>query len=162
MFGEVAWLLGLQNTRTTPLHSQSNGMVERFNFTKNQKDWDKRIPLFLMAYRLLIYETTGDASQSYVWLWTATSLRPWVWSRSTPTTRCPQKLRSRLQKVLEVVRDKLEIASKRMKACYDLGAVEDRFNMGDLVRFYNPQRRKGKESKTRTQRRQSRYCGETH
>ena len=30
VFGEVAKLLGLRKTRTTPLHPQSDGMVERF------------------------------------------------------------------------------------------------------------------------------------
>jgi len=43
VFGEVAKLLGLRKTRTTPLHPQSDGMVERFNKTTNkflyQKWW---------------------------------------------------------------------------------------------------------------------------
>ncbi|GFS73665.1 retrovirus-related Pol polyprotein from transposon 412 [Trichonephila clavipes] len=44
-------------------------MVERFNRTilnnlslmvsKNQQDWDQKVPLFLLAYRSAVHETTG-------------------------------------------------------------------------------------------------------
>ncbi|GFW36447.1 retrovirus-related Pol polyprotein from transposon 412 [Trichonephila clavipes] len=46
----------IDKTKTTPLHPQSDGMVERFNRTilnnlslmvsKNQQDWDQKVPLF--------------------------------------------------------------------------------------------------------------------
>ncbi|UYV68184.1 K02A2.6-like [Cordylochernes scorpioides] len=58
-----------EKTRTTPLHPQSDGMVERFNRTltqhltmfvdKNQKDWDQHLPMLLMAYRSAEHESTG-------------------------------------------------------------------------------------------------------
>ena len=48
-----------KKTRTTPLHPQSDGMVERFNRTLEQylrkvvseqkMDWDEHIPRFLLA-----------------------------------------------------------------------------------------------------------------
>ncbi|GFW76339.1 retrovirus-related Pol polyprotein from transposon 412 [Trichonephila clavipes] len=47
----VCELLGIDKTKTTPLHPQSDGMVERFNRTilnnlsdglKNQQDWDQK------------------------------------------------------------------------------------------------------------------------
>ncbi|GFY01534.1 retrovirus-related Pol polyprotein from transposon 412 [Trichonephila clavipes] len=51
----VCELLGIDKTKTTPLHPQSDGMVERFNRTilnnlslmvsKNQQDWDQKVPL---------------------------------------------------------------------------------------------------------------------
>ena len=53
LFGEVCEILGIHKTRTTPLHPQSDGMVERFNRTieaqlsafveAKQKDWDKHV-----------------------------------------------------------------------------------------------------------------------
>ncbi|GFX21614.1 hypothetical protein TNCV_1400281 [Trichonephila clavipes] len=65
----VCELLGIEKTKTTPLHPQSDGMVERFNRTilnnlslmvsKNQQDWDQKVPLFLLAYRSAVHETTG-------------------------------------------------------------------------------------------------------
>lgn len=69
LFAEICKFLGMNKTRTTPLHPQSDGMVERFNRTieehlkkvvdAHQKDWDEHIPLFLMAYRLAIHNTTS-------------------------------------------------------------------------------------------------------
>ena len=67
---ELCCLLGIRKTSTTPLHPQSDGMVERFNRTleqhlskvvdENQTDWDQRIPpLFPMAYRSSGHDTTG-------------------------------------------------------------------------------------------------------
>ena len=61
VFAEMCNLLGVHKTRTTPLHPQSDGMVERFNQTleaqlskfvnDHHSDWDECVPLLLMAYR---------------------------------------------------------------------------------------------------------------
>jgi len=65
---EVLERLGANKTRTTPLHPQSDGMVERYVKTieehlrkvvsTHQRDWDERIPIFLLAYRASTHETT--------------------------------------------------------------------------------------------------------
>ncbi|GFS49796.1 retrovirus-related Pol polyprotein from transposon 412 [Trichonephila clavipes] len=62
-------ILAIDKTKTTALHPQSDGMVERFNRTilnslsllvsSNQQDWDKKLPFFLLAYRSAVHETTG-------------------------------------------------------------------------------------------------------
>ena len=68
IFTEMYRLLEVNKTRTTPLHHQSDGMVERFNrtiedqlskFVDENRDWDTHIPLLLMAYSTAIHETTG-------------------------------------------------------------------------------------------------------
>ncbi|GBM18137.1 Retrovirus-related Pol polyprotein from transposon 297 [Araneus ventricosus] len=69
LFTELCKLLGILKTRTTALHPESDGMVERFNRTilnhlslfvsKNQTDWDTHLPLFLLAYRSADHEVTG-------------------------------------------------------------------------------------------------------
>ena len=69
LFKEICDLLGIQKTRTTPLHPQSDGMVERGNRTishmlsafvsDNQRDWDERINLLMLAYRSSVHETTN-------------------------------------------------------------------------------------------------------
>ncbi|GBL73802.1 Retrovirus-related Pol polyprotein from transposon 412 [Araneus ventricosus] len=69
LFTELCKLLGILTTRTTALHPESDGMVERFNRTilnhlslfvsRNQTDWDTHLPLFLLAYRSAEHEVTG-------------------------------------------------------------------------------------------------------
>uniref|UniRef100_A0A3Q3NHK6 Gypsy retrotransposon integrase-like protein 1 n=1 Tax=Mastacembelus armatus TaxID=205130 RepID=A0A3Q3NHK6_9TELE len=68
VFGEVCQRLGVRKTRTTPLHPQSDGLVERFNRTlstqlailtsQHQKDWDQHLPLVLWAYRTAVQESS--------------------------------------------------------------------------------------------------------
>ena len=68
VFHEICKLLHIKKTRTTPLHPQSDGMVERLNRTieaqlaifvsENQRDWDIYVPLLLMAYRSAVHKTT--------------------------------------------------------------------------------------------------------
>ena len=77
VFGEMCNLLGMTKTQTTPLHPQSDGMVERFNRTleaqlsmfveDHQRDWDQLVPLMLMTYRTAVHETTGCTQASLVW-----------------------------------------------------------------------------------------------
>jgi hypothetical protein len=60
---------GSKISRTTPLHPQSDGMVERYMKTieehlrkvvsTHQRDWDERVPIFLLAYRASTHDTTG-------------------------------------------------------------------------------------------------------
>ena len=69
VFQEMCKLLEMDKTRTTPLHPQSDGMVERFNRTiegmlskfvaENQRDWDSHLPILMMAYRSAVHETTS-------------------------------------------------------------------------------------------------------
>ena len=68
VFKEMCWLLGISKTRTMPLHPQLDGMVERYNRTlkaqlslfveEHQRDWDKHIPMLLMAYRTAVHNPT--------------------------------------------------------------------------------------------------------
>lgn len=68
IFQQVLKTLGLKKTRTTALHPQSDGMVERFNRTaldylaksvdSDHKNWDKLLPILLLSYRSAVHETT--------------------------------------------------------------------------------------------------------
>ena len=68
VFQEVCKRLGIKKTRTTPLHPQSDGLVERFNRTlatqlailtsRQQRDWDLHLPLVLWVYRTAVQEST--------------------------------------------------------------------------------------------------------
>ena len=69
VFAEVCRLLDIEKTRTTPLHPQSDGQVDRFNRTltemlrgkiqQDQTDWDLQLPTCMMAYRGAVHVSTG-------------------------------------------------------------------------------------------------------
>ena len=68
VFREMCTLLGIKKTRTTPLHPQSDGMIERMNRTleaqlskfvdDHHRDWDYYIPYLMMALRSATHEST--------------------------------------------------------------------------------------------------------
>ena len=71
---EICRLLGMQKTRTSPYHPQSDGLVERLNRTllsmvstlaeEESKNWDLNLPLLMLAYRTSVQETTGASPYS--------------------------------------------------------------------------------------------------
>jgi hypothetical protein len=94
---EVLQCLRVSMTHTVPLHPQSDGMVERYIKTvkehlrkvvaSHQSDWDEKLPLFLLAYRVSTHDSTGSTPASQVfWARIATSLRPTLWSTSRQGT----------------------------------------------------------------------------
>ena len=70
LFKEICKILGMDKTRTTPYHPQSDGLVERLNHTlkcmlkkyvrKHPRDWDVHLPLLMLAFRSSIHESTGE------------------------------------------------------------------------------------------------------
>ncbi|GFV99814.1 retrovirus-related Pol polyprotein from transposon 412 [Trichonephila clavipes] len=62
-------ILGIDKTWTKALHPQFDRILDRFNRTilnsmslpvsRNQQDWDKKLPLFMLAYRSVVHESTG-------------------------------------------------------------------------------------------------------
>lgn len=161
VFQELCQILEIKKTRTTPLHPQSDGMVERFNRTLeehlrkevnvNQDNWDQCIPLFMMAYRSAIHDTTGYSPAMVVF---GRELRlPCDVKFGSPETEPVTKqdytteLRQRMINVHATVRDNIVKASDRMKTRYDRRSNSIGFKEGDLVWLYNPKRRKGKSPK---------------
>ena len=158
VFTEMCNLLGMKKTRTTPLHPQSDGMVERFNRTietqlamfveEHQRNWDEHLPLLLMSYRTAIHNTTGCTPAK---LMLGRNLRVPVdllypRPEKETTESLPQYVKSlqdRLERVQDFARTHLKVASDRMKLHYDTRASTSQFNRGDPVWLYNPQRKKG-------------------
>ena len=68
VFTEMCQLLDVHKSRTTALHPQSDGMIERYNRTlerqlamfvgEYQGTWDHKFPLLLMSYRSAVHDTT--------------------------------------------------------------------------------------------------------
>ncbi|KFM56688.1 Retrovirus-related Pol polyprotein from transposon 412, partial [Stegodyphus mimosarum] len=154
---ELCKLLGIDKTQTTPLHPQSDGMVERFNRTilnnlslvvsRNQQDWDKKLPLFLLAYRSAVHETTGYSPSQMLF---GRDLRlpcDLLFGRPPDAPSSPEEYIQDLQARFEVMhnfaRERVNLATEKMKTRYDTRATGHRFNEGDKVWLWNPTRRKG-------------------
>ncbi|UYV82879.1 hypothetical protein LAZ67_22001215 [Cordylochernes scorpioides] len=153
---ELCRLLGIRKTRTTPLHPQSDGMVERFNkameehlskvVEQHQRDWDVSLPPFIMAYRAAIHDTTGQTPAKIMF---GRELRlPCDLEFGSPEEPPAEvagyvnNLRGLLLETHELVRTKIRTASHRMKTRYDQRANHDGFRQNDLVWLFHPERKK--------------------
>ena len=159
VFRECCELLGVRKTRTTPLHPQSDGMVERYNRTlaqqlakycaDSQEDWDVKLPTLLMAYRSAVHEATeytparlmfGRELRLPVDLVTG---RPPDVGLPTVTSGFAAALQEHLADVHHQVRGKLQVAGQSMKETYDRRKREMTFAVGDRVWLFNPRRKRG-------------------
>ncbi|GAB1869457.1 RNA-directed DNA polymerase [Camponotus japonicus] len=162
LFIELMQLLGIKKTRTTALHPQSDGQVERQHQTiinylakyisENQRDWDEWVPMFLLAYRSSKHETTGMTPAE---LYFARELRlpidllqgtPRLEDRLPPETFV-ENLREKLEEIHSDVRERMALKSSQMKTRYDRKVRTILFEEGERVWFYNPRRSKGKAPK---------------
>ena len=158
LFQEMCRLLGMTKTRTTPLHPQSDGMVERMNRTieaqlsmfvqDHQRDWDEFIPLLMMAYRSSIHDTT-KCSPAKLMLGRELRLpldllleRP---PQEEPNLVIPHVdyLQQTLETVHEFARSSLKLSSDRSKMYYDTKSSDNTYSTGDPVWLYNPKKKKG-------------------
>ncbi|GFT37354.1 retrovirus-related Pol polyprotein from transposon 412 [Trichonephila clavipes] len=150
-------ILAIDKTRTTALHPQSDGMVERFNRTilnslsllvfSNQQDWDKKLPFFLLAYRSTVHETTGYSPSQMLFGRDLRLPAYLLFSRPPDAPLAPEeyikKLQSRMEEMHHLARERISMASEKMKTQYDARATGHSFHEGDKVWLWNPKRRKG-------------------
>jgi hypothetical protein len=154
---EMLQRLGVGKTRTTPLHPQSDGMGERYVKTieehlrkvvsTHQRDWDERLPIFLLACRASTHDTTGMTPANIVF---GRELRlPCDLLFGAPpdkeqsTTDYVADLVERLHDTHHYARRHLRVASDR----YDRLANSSGFQEGDRVWLYRPTRTRGKSPK---------------
>ena len=160
VFQECCSLMGIRKTRTTALHPESDGMVERFNATlgqqlakfcrDNQATWDEKLPLLLMAYRSAEHEATeytparlmcGRELRLPIDVTTGCPPTDAVSSPTLPQFVC--EMRQNLASVHQHVRENLKIAAGAMKLRHDAKASQEVLSPGDKVWLYNPKRKKG-------------------
>ncbi|CAI5671544.1 unnamed protein product [Oreochromis niloticus] len=160
VFGEICRRLGVEKTRTTPLHPQSDGLVERFNRTlatqlailtsRHQRDWDRHLPLVLWSYRTAVQESSqctpaalmfGRELRTPVDLVFGSPPEPEI--DGGPEMDYYRRLRERLQVVHDYTRRAQASAGVRQKRAYDTRCRGEAFVPGDKVWVYCPVRKRG-------------------
>jgi hypothetical protein len=151
---EVLQRLGVSKTRTTALHPQSDGMVERYIkpieehlrkvVASHQRDWDEGLPLFLLVCRASTHDTTGLTPDSLVF---GQELRmPYDLlfgvppEKERPTTDYTAELVDQLYDIHNFALQNPKLASDRIKTLYDILANSVCYQEGD-------RRTKGKSPK---------------
>ena len=161
IFQELCQSLGIHKTRTTALHPQSDGMVERFNRTmeqhlskmvgEQQDDWDKYLQLFLMAYRGAVHSTTGVSPAKMTFGREIRLPADIAFGKpEEPKQTMPNymsKFEEKMATIHRTARQNIGIISDQSKARYDRQTNAISFKEGDQVWFYNPQRKKGRSPK---------------
>jgi hypothetical protein len=117
----------------------------------HQRDWDKRLSLFLLAYRASTHDTTGLTPARLVFrreLRLSCDLLFWVLpDKERPTTDHAAGLVDHLHDIENYARQHLKLASDRMKIRYDKLANSAGSQEGDRVWLYRPTSTKGKLQK---------------
>ena len=159
VFKGICDLLGVKKTRTTPLRPQSDGMVERYNRTIGNQlamyaqddptKWDQHVPMLLLAYRSAAHEGTGETPAKLMLGRELTLPIDLFYGLPEAREKFPsvpeylQNLEQTIQKVHDFARRNIQNMSNRAKARYDLRTDSQKYDPGDRVWLYNPQRKKG-------------------
>ncbi|KAI4877894.1 hypothetical protein NFI96_002308 [Prochilodus magdalenae] len=160
VLSEVCRRLGIRKTRTTPLHPQSDGLVERFNRTlatqlailtdQHQRDWDRHLPLVLWSCRAAVQESTGFTPAQMMLareMRTPTDLifgRPPETEELVTEPEFVRGLRERVHCVHQLARQHQGGASARQKRAYDTRCQGEPLAPGAEVWLFNPRRKKGR------------------
>ena len=159
VFRRCCELLGVQKTRTTPLHPQSDGMVERFNRTlagelakycrEDQEDWDLWLPFALMAYRSAVQEAT-DFTPARLMLGRELRLPLDLVTGRPPGEELPSSeleyvaaMRQRMEVTRQQATRNLRMAGEAMARGYLRRARDAKYSAGDRVWLHNPRRKRG-------------------
>ncbi|KAJ8359452.1 hypothetical protein SKAU_G00159770 [Synaphobranchus kaupii] len=160
LMAEVCKRLGVTKTRTTPLHPQSDGLVERFNRTlatqlailasQHQRDWDRHLPLVLWAYRSAVQESSQLTPAALMFgreLRTPVDLvfgaPPEPEEPSRTREEYYHRLRNRLLVAHDFARKAQASAGFKQKRWYDTRCRGRAFAAGEQVWVYCPERKKG-------------------
>ena len=119
----------------------------------HQTDWDKHIPLLLMAYRTAEHQTT-KLTPSRMMFRREIKLPIDLWAGRPQDSRMAedgptyvQQLQDQLDEIHVFASEKITISSHAMKKYYDVKALGMNYEVGTSVWLHNPQRRKGKSPK---------------
>ena len=155
---EVEVLLGFHKVNTTAYHPQTDGLVERYNRTltamlaktaqDSGRNWDKRLPYVLFAYRACCQESTRESPFFLVYgrdprLPTPAVLNPKKTRATMDLREYGIELHSRMSAAWELAQQNITRAQKRQKAVYDQKSRPARFREGERVFLFKPAEKTG-------------------
>ena len=161
VIAEACKLLGIDKTRTTPYHPQSDGLVERFNRTlldmlamavsERPFEWEQHLRRLCFAYNTSIHPTTGHSPFTLMFGRKArTPMDIVLGTTLPPSSTVPQyvaNLHTSLEAAYAYVRDKMGHQLQQQKTRYDARTQGQPFQVGDMVWLHNPAVPRGKSKK---------------
>lgn len=154
--------LGIEKTRTSPYHAQSDGMVERLNRTLKDQlakyiyqsggEWDRYLPQVELAYNSSVHSSTGyspfflaHGREPHLPVHVSLNWNPAL-SASAPSSpgAYAQDLCMRLSHVFSDAIDRSIAAKLRQKGQYDKRVSFHPHQEGDLVLLDDPAQRQNK------------------
>ena len=156
LFQELCALLGINKTRTTSFHPQSDGQSERNIKTlvkmlaiaaDQKKEWDEHLPYISMAYRATIQESTGF-SPNFLMFGRELSmpidiLMPKTEGETQTQGEFARKMRDRLNYAYSLARTTLRRSVERQKRLYNQRMYGQPIQKGDIVWAAIKLRKKG-------------------
>ena len=135
-------------TRSTPYHPSSNGLVERFNrilgdmirsyIDSSSRDWDLYIPILTAAYRATVHPATGFTPN--LLMLGRETLTPtdveFPQERGAAAATIPEyvtELLERLARCYAIARENLRTSAERQTKYYNTRIVQHHFKPGQLV-----------------------------
>ena len=151
VFSEMCKILNIDKTRATTRRPQSDGMVERNIKTiksmltafvnKSQKNWDKYLPLLMMAYRSSVHESTGMSPCSMMLGREITLPVDILYGtpekdNEVPSSQYVQDLKTCLEFIHDFARENLKLSGQSMKKHYDHKTCHKLYDVGNPVWCY--------------------------
>ena len=137
-----AYALPDQEAKTVALKN----MLAKF-VNQNLSDWDRHLPLLMMAYRSAVHETTGCYPSELVF---SREVRlpvdllfspPDIDKEGEGVSNYAQALQEKIKRVHRYARKHLNIKSERQRQKYDQRLNQRTYDRGNAVWFYNPKRK---------------------
>ena len=158
---EVCRLLGVDKSRTTPYHPQSDGLVERFNrtllsmlataVTDRPFEWEQHLRLLCFAYNTSVHPTTGYSPFALMFGRKAQVPMDIVLGTIPPAAQTiPQyvaKLHTSLEAVYGYVRYQMGHQLQRHKSHYDGRFHGKLYEVGNMVWLHSPAVQRGRSRK---------------
>ena len=163
-FKETCRILGIKKLFSSPLHPQSNGMIERYHRSMNEglshyvnangNNWDKLVPFYLMAYRATPHGSSGYSPYFLLHgremvIPSTQDLRAKLSSEAETHENANrlENLKSSLKRAYQEVRKNSKRSHQVNKQYYDRKAKVRTFEPNDIVYLFNPSIKPGLSKK---------------